>query len=407
MKNFYKLCFFTLIASFIYAIDQFDQVIAEESDNISYRNSIDFDTKTTQVWMDSAWHNKWQWLKSYDANGYLTESEFSQFRDDEWSPRGNVSFINNDNGLPISKTKQVYTEDSLRNRSLNEYIYSANGDLTQNTHYKWYDNSWNNRLQIELQYEESFNVNSTSYKWVDSTWANRYSKEISYNDNGEKDLVIGYKWTDNSWTEWHKTENSFDANGDLSQKILSKWTGSSWDLKARITIGRDALFNPVEVLLERLDSNEVWSNVYLRENTFFEDGMIMESISSRWHNDGWHLKKRNEYTYVNGPGRFSLSIVAPVSLPNQIILDQNYPNPFNPMTTISYEIPKGDFVDIGVYNINGNKIATLVSEFQTPGVKSYQWNGTNDYGNNVSAGVYIYTIQAGNHRQSKKMILLK
>jgi flagellar hook assembly protein FlgD len=102
-----------------------------------------------------------------------------------------------------------------------------------------------------------------------------------------------------------------------------------------------------------------------------------------------------------------LSIIAPVSLPNQIILDQNYPNPFNPMTTISYEIPKGDFVDIGVYNMNGNKIATLVSEFQTPGVKSYQWNGTNDYGNNVSAGVYIYTIQAGNHRQSKKMILLK
>ena len=407
MKNIYKICLFTLITSFIYAMDQFDEVIAEESDNIAYRNSIDFDTKTTQVWMDSAWHNKWQWLKSYDANGYLTESEFSQFRDDEWSPRGNVSFINNDNGLPISKTKQVYTEDSLQNRFLNEYIYNGNGDLTQNTRYRWYDNSWNNRLQIELQYEENLYVNSTCYKWVDSTWANRYLKEISYNDNGEKELVIGYKWTDNSWTEWHKTENSFDANGDLSQKILSKWTGSSWDIKARITIGRDASFNPVEVLLERLDSTEVWSNVYLRENTFFEDGMIMESISSKWHNDGWHLKKRNEYTYINGPGRFSLSIVAPISLPNQIILDQNYPNPFNPMTTISYEISKGDFVDIGVYNMKGNKIATLVNEFQTPGFKSYQWNGTNDYGNNVSAGVYIYTIQTGNHRQSKKMILLK
>ena len=407
MKNIYKICLFTLITSFIYAMDQFDEVIAEESDNIAYRNSIDFDTKTTQVWMDSAWHNKWQWLKSYDSNGYLTESEFSQFMDDEWSPRGNISFINNDNGFPISKTKQVYTEDSLQNRFLNEYIYNGNGDLTQNTRYRWYDNSWNNRLQIELQYEENLYVNSTCYKWVDSTWANRYLKEISYNDNGEKELVIGYKWTDNSWTEWHKTENSFDANGDLSQKILSKWTGSSWDIKARITIGRDASFNPVEVLLERLDSTEVWSNVYLRENTFFEDGMIMESISSKWHNDGWHLKKRNEYTYINGPGRFSLSIVAPISLPNQIILDQNYPNPFNPMTTISYEISKGDFVDIGVYNMKGNKIATLVNEFQTPGFKSYQWNGTNDYGNNVSAGVYIYTIQTGNHRQSKKMILLK
>jgi len=48
-----------------------------------------------------------------------------------------------------------------------------------------------------------------------------------------------------------------------------------------------------------------------------------------------------------------------------------------------------------------------VNELQNPGVKSYNWNGTNDYGNNVAAGVYIYTIQAGNYRQSKKMILLK
>ena len=91
MKNKYIIILLTFITSNIYAMNQFDEVIAEESDNIIYRNSIDFDTRTTQVWRDSAWHNKWQWLKSYDASGYLTESEFSQFIDDEWMLRGNVS----------------------------------------------------------------------------------------------------------------------------------------------------------------------------------------------------------------------------------------------------------------------------------------------------------------------------
>jgi len=407
MKNLYKISLIALIASVVFAEDQFDELIAEESDNIAYQNSIDFDTKTTQVWRDSAWQNKGQWLKSYDSNGYLTESEFYIFRNDEWLLRGNVSFTNNDNGLPDSKVRQVYREESFYNRSLNEYIYNDSGDLTENTRYKWQDDSWNNRSQKELQYEGGLCVNSTYYRWEDTTWTNRYLNETSYNDNGERDVKVGYKWTDSGWNEWRKTEYSFDDNSNLSQKIFSKWTDSGWITKARITVSRDDYLNPIEVLLEKVDSTNAWNNVSLRENTFFDGGMIMESVSSRWHDDGWRFRKRNEYTYINGPGRSSLKIIEPISLPDQITLAQNYPNPFNPITTISYEIPKAEFVVVGVFDMRGNKITTLVNELQNPGVKSYNWNGTNDYGNSVAAGVYIYTIQAGNYRQSKKMILLK
>ena len=407
MKNIYKISLITLISSVVFAVDQFDEVITEETDNISYQNSIDFDTKTTQVWRDSAWHNKLQWLKSYDSNGYLTESEVYIFRNDEWLILGNVSYTNNDNGSPNTKIKQVYRGGYFRNRSLNEYNYNDSGDLTQNTRYKWHNNSWNNRSQKELQYEDGLCVNSTYYRWEDTTWTNRYLNEISYNDNGDRDVKVGYKWTDSGWNEWHKTEYSFDDNSNLSQKIFSKWTDSGWITKARITISRDDSFNPVDILLEKVDSTDAWNNVSLRENTFFDGDMIMESVSSRWHDDGWHLRKRNEYTYINGPGRSSLNIIEPISLPEQVTLDQNYPNPFNPVTTISYEIPQAEFVMVSVYNLRGNKITTLVNEVQNPGVKSYNWNGTNDYGNSVAAGVYIYTIQAGNYRQSKKMILLK
>ena len=103
MKNIYKISLITLIASVVFAVDRFDEVITEETDNIAYQNSIDFDTKTTQIWRDSAWHNKLQWLKSYDSNGYLTESEVYIFRNDEWLILGNVSYTNNDNGSPNTK----------------------------------------------------------------------------------------------------------------------------------------------------------------------------------------------------------------------------------------------------------------------------------------------------------------
>ena len=396
-----------MIVSVSFGSDQLNEVITEEESNIAYRNSIDYDTKTTQVWWDSAWHNKWQWLKSYDDSGYLTESEFYKFRNDEWSLRGNVSFANNDNGEPFSRIRQVYWDGSFYNRSLQEYNYNDGGDLTQNTRLKWRHDSWHNRSMNELQYQDGLCVNNTHYRWVDSTWANRYLQEIAYNDNGERVEKVGYKWTDNGWTERHKTEYSFDDNGDLSQKMFSKWTDAGWVTRARLTVNRDDSYNPVEILLEKVDSTDTWNNVALRENTFSDDGMIMETVKSRWHDDQWRPRKRNEYTYIDAPGRSVLSIAAPATLPDQITLAQNYPNPFNPITTFSYEIPKAEFVTIAVFDMRGSKVATLVNERQNPGIRSHRWNGTDDNGYGVAAGVYIYTIQAGNFQQSKKMILLK
>tara|TARA_Y100001970_G_scaffold258253_1_gene337964 strand:- start:2202 stop:3644 length:1443 start_codon:yes stop_codon:yes gene_type:complete len=92
---------------------------------------------------------------------------------------------------------------------------------------------------------------------------------------------------------------------------------------------------------------------------------------------------------------------------NNFLLNQNYPNPFNLITSIHYTIPIAEFVKIIVYDIVGAEIKTLVSGTQNAGYKSIQWNATNNAGQPVSAGLYLYTIQAGNFRQTKKMVLLK
>ena len=88
-------------------------------------------------------------------------------------------------------------------------------------------------------------------------------------------------------------------------------------------------------------------------------------------------------------------------------LNQNYPNPFNPKTTLEYELPVNAFIKITIYDMLGNEVKNLVSTNQSPGFKSIQWNSTNNQGESVSAGVYIYSIEAGDYRQTKKMILLK
>ena len=88
-------------------------------------------------------------------------------------------------------------------------------------------------------------------------------------------------------------------------------------------------------------------------------------------------------------------------------LFQNYPNPFNPFTKIEYELPRTGLVSLKIFDITGREVVSLINEVQKPGRKFALWDGTNKLGQSVSAGTYIYTIQVGKFRQTKKMVLLK
>ena len=94
-------------------------------------------------------------------------------------------------------------------------------------------------------------------------------------------------------------------------------------------------------------------------------------------------------------------------IPAVFTLYQNYPNPFNPTTQIKYDLPKDAMVTINIYDVLGRMIKSLLNDNQTAGYHSLQWDATNDIGEGVSAGMYIYTIQAGEYQSTKKMVLLK
>ena len=90
------------------------------------------------------------------------------------------------------------------------------------------------------------------------------------------------------------------------------------------------------------------------------------------------------------------------SLPSQYVLQQNYPNPFNPITMISYVIPKASYVRLFVYDILGQRVASLVDEFQEPGAKFASFDATR-----FASGIYFYALEAGIFRGSRKMIFVK
>jgi hypothetical protein len=95
------------------------------------------------------------------------------------------------------------------------------------------------------------------------------------------------------------------------------------------------------------------------------------------------------------------------ALPLSFGLRQNYPNPFNPQTSVEYSVPKRSHVLIEIYNITGQRVRTLVDGTVPPGTYRIVWDGKNAAGQSVASGVYLYRFQAGDHVDTKKMVLLK
>ncbi|HQI41819.1 MAG TPA: FlgD immunoglobulin-like domain containing protein [Ignavibacteriaceae bacterium] len=137
---------------------------------------------------------------------------------------------------------------------------------------------------------------------------------------------------------------------------------------------------------------------------------------------GYGIYKSTDY----GDNWFHVGIISDVTdnnfeLSTEYSLYQNYPNPFNPSTKIKYSIPSAtlrpritgqaaqsdNWVTLKVYDVLGNEVATLVNEYKPAGNYEVEFNGHSDKGQDLSSGVYFYTLRAGNFVQTKKMILLR
>ncbi len=96
-----------------------------------------------------------------------------------------------------------------------------------------------------------------------------------------------------------------------------------------------------------------------------------------------------------------------INVPSDYSLQQNYPNPFNPSTTIEYSLPVSGHVMLEVFNIVGQKVATVVDQTQNAGTWTARWNGKDDRGITVGTGLYFYRLSTNSFVSTKKMMLIK
>jgi hypothetical protein len=204
--------------------------------------------------------------------------------------------------------------------------------------------------------------------------------------------------------------DTFSTHVDNNVPILFNWHPSE-----------DA--NDDDILYKLIIQLEYFGNSYTEVHENISDTTIsimsnaldplMNAINPDESILNWYVESYDgTYTVISNTNQFFLSQSVLTTNDNQLYpktfaLHQNYPNPFNPITQIKYDLPEDALVKITIYDLMGRSIKSLVNSKQTAGYRSIQWNATNNIGEPVSAGMYIYMIQAGQFRQTKKMVLLK
>jgi len=251
-------------------------------------------------------------------------------------------------------------------------------------------------------------------------WDTRDAFHFVY-QQGSGDLEIQAKVLSLTKTDpWAKAgvmiRNTLDANSEHAMMVVTAEQGLAF--QRRIAQGGTSFHTPGKstgapywVKLVRRKNNfsayesadgVVWNRVGA-ENIVMNDPVYVGLVVTA-HHDGAICEAYFEKVSM------TLLSTAPSSetdVPVEFKLGQNYLNPFNPDTTIEYEIPQSTEVLIRIYNLSGQEIVTLVHEKSPPGHYKIQWDGKDALGREVSSGVYVFQLKAGEFQSSRKLLFLK
>jgi hypothetical protein len=271
--------------------------------------------------------------------------------------------------------------------------YDENGDLmivnSVPTHY------FNGVYADAFFHESNFKL-SVNSNWVIAVWQDAEKVYMNY-------------YEEPGFGEWaEKPEILIAVSGDY---------GVTWSQPAFMNakVG-DANYYPqlsgkIPVYVYPADRVEVIDDMHAKLHLFFMNDYSYGSYAGS-PNAGANTGGMMHYAAINV--EMPVAWINPVSSENNVLqpvknayLHNNYPNPFNPTTTIKFDLKISDKFVLEIFNVKGQKVATLVDEYLPTGTHEVVWNGKDDSNTPIASGVYFSRLRSGRYTSTKKMILMK
>jgi len=220
------------------------------------------------------------------------------------------------------------------------------------------------------------------------------------------DAPTAFEWVSSALDTINITKSNLDDNYNLQWGTSTDAAdGDTIDYLVYAKIG----INPPEEIYDTTSTSVPITYEEFLENVF-EPFPMLPRVTVKFTivaTDGIDTVKVTGDDRVVFVNRYEYLSTESEGIPTVFALHENYPNPFNPTTTLRFDLPEVSDITLTIYNMLGQKVRTFNYQNTSAGYHSIKWNATNDLGDPVGAGVYLYQLQTKDFVKTRKMVLLK
>lgn len=223
-----------------------------------------------------------------------------------------------------------------------------------------------------------------------------------YDNDGKLDIALANTFNENQKNALYRNELS-NENKYINIKCvgtLSNKSAIGTKVRVKANINGSSVWQ-----MQEIDGQSGYCGQNLILHFGFGNAAVIDSIKVEWSAGGDQYFTNvdvNQSVTITENGSIISVEESNVNVKKNYELFQNFPNPFNPSTKINYSIQNTEFVTLKVYDIHGKEVETLVNQNQRAGKYEVTFNSKN-----LSSGIYLYKISAGNFSETKRMILIK
>ncbi|MCK6613628.1 MAG: T9SS type A sorting domain-containing protein [Ignavibacteriaceae bacterium] len=334
-------------------------------------------------------------------------------------------FINtfNTQGKITSSDQQVYDEGLYLYSYLSTYTYDFNGNNTERLVIFKRDSTLRNKYRYISSFSGDRLLQTEIFEWENETWVPAYKWLYEYNWNGTVKTIEYSEYFGEEYFIIDRKVYTYDSNRNPIEILIQDYGSANWTDKEQRILTYNQNLPVQESRYKRENNNWVlftkFTHMYNSFNkidstriedfhmtgyfvsrtgyTYDENLNMTEELKQSWYQSNLVNYYKTTYAYQ------SLTEVEDnKTVPLTTLLHQNYPNPFNSQTSVSFQLPEAQQVELSIYNYTGQKLTTIFNGAKEQGDHQIQWDAAG-----FASGIYFCELRTASQRKSIKLILLK